>query len=226
MELCLLLKQGTQILCGVSEKAPPQSSSQKRVNSYRAIHPVPHFAPLAKPLLKELLAAVVNKMRLHLTDIMDLRINNRDQPVLNRRKPRPGEEAFTLVEVMVVMLLLTMLIVASGAGIMAMDRSSRRLADYTAAMAVAEAKMHSIRAASYLPPTSPFKTNTVYLTNSSSIALANAGTNFLVSGTVLSKIQPVAAGHLVTVTATFQEPNQSFSVTLQSVVNRYSGGEQ
>lgn len=157
---------------------------------------------------------------------MDLLIKKRNEPESNRGIPRLGGAAFTLVEVLVVMLLLTMLIVASGAGIMALDRSSRRVADYNAAMAVAEAKMHSIRAATYNPPTWPFKTNLVQLTNSSSIALAKSGTNFLVSGTVLSKIQPVSAGHLVTVTATFLEPNQSFTVTLQSLVNRYSGGEQ
>ncbi len=124
------------------------------------------------------------------------------------------------------MLLLTMLIISSGAGIMAMDKSSRRLADYTAAMAVAEAKMHSIRAATYIPPTAPFGATTVLLTNTSSIALAKAGTNFLVAGSVISKIQPVSAGHLVTVTATFEEPDRAISVTLQSLFNRYSGGTQ
>lgn len=160
---------------------------------------------------------------------MDLRIiNGRNRPgsVSNRETPRPGAGGFTLIEVMVVMLLLTTLLISSAAGLVAMDRSSRRLADHTAAMAVAEAKMHSIRAASYVPPTAPFGPSTVYLTNSSSIALAKAGTNYLVRGTVISKIQPVSSGHLVTVTATFQEPNQPISVTLQSVVNRYNGGSQ
>ncbi len=127
---------------------------------------------------------------------------------------------------MVVMLLLTMLIISAGAGIMAMDRSSRRLADYTAAMSVAEAKLHSIRAATYNPPTLPFASTNVLLTNVTSISLSREGTNFAVSGTVFSKIQPVAAGHLVTVTATFQEPSGPFTVSLQTLVNRYTGGQQ
>ena len=93
-------------------------------------------------------------------------------------------------------------------------------------MSVAEAKIQSIRAATYKPPTSPFGSSNVFLTNSSSIALSKSGTNFLVSGTVISKIQPVAAGHLVTVTATFQEPDRSISATVQTLVNSYTGGEQ
>ncbi len=157
---------------------------------------------------------------------MDMRTNNRHTPTAQRGSPQRQRNAFSLVEVLVVMVLLTMLIISAGAGIMAMDKSSRRLADYTAAMAVAEAKMHSIRAASYVPPTAPFGASTVLLTNTSSIALAIAGTNFLVSGTVISRIQPVSAGHLVTVTATFQEPERNISVTVQSLVNRYSGGTQ
>jgi type II secretory pathway pseudopilin PulG len=157
---------------------------------------------------------------------MDLQIENKSGPVLSRGVKKPSLGAFTLVEVLIVMLLLTMLVVAAGSGIMAMDRSSRRLADYTAAMSVIEAKIHSIRAATYNPPSYPFGTNILYLTNTSSVALSQAGTNFLVTGTVISKIQPVASGHLVTVTGTFSEPSQSFSVTLQSLVNRYSGGEE
>ena len=140
--------------------------------------------------------------------------------------PGPAQGAFTLIEVMVVMLLLTIMLISSAAGIMAMDRSSRRLADYTAAMSVAEAKLHSIRAATYNPPNSPFKSTNVWLTNTSAISLSKAGTNFLVSGTVVSKIQPVSAGHLVTVTATFQEPPRSITVSLQTLINRYTTGQQ
>jgi type II secretory pathway pseudopilin PulG len=148
------------------------------------------------------------------------------QSITRRFVSEAGEGAFTVMEVLVVMLLLAILIIASAAGIIAMDKSSRRLADYTAAMSVAEAKIQSIRAATYQPPASPFGASTVYLTNNSSISLAKSGTNFLVTGTVLSTIQPVAAGHLVTVTATFAEPDRSFSVSLQSLVNAYTGGEQ
>lgn len=124
------------------------------------------------------------------------------------------------------MVLLSILIISSAAGITAMDRSARRLADYTAAMSVVEAKMHSIRAASYSPPAFPFGSTTTFLTNNSFIALSKSGTNFMVTGTIVSKIEPVTAGHLVTVTGTFAEPSQSFSVSLQSVINRYTTGQQ
>ena len=49
---------------------------------------------------------------------------------------------------------------------------------------------------------------------------------FLVSGNVVSKVQPVAAGHLITVTGTFRAPYRPVSVTLQTVVNNFSGGQQ
>jgi type II secretory pathway pseudopilin PulG len=136
------------------------------------------------------------------------------------------QDAFTLVEVFCVMLLLGELIIAGTAGIIAMDRASRRLADYTAAMAVVEAKIHDVQAATYNPPTYPFGTNTLLLTNAASISINKAGTKLMVQGTVLTKIQIVGSGHLVTATATFQEPGLPLSVTLQALVNQYSGGQK
>src|SRR5438477_5739881 len=105
------------------------------------------------------------------------------------RTARFPEEAFTLIETMVVLLLVSLLIMAGLGSIFSMDLSSRRLADYTAAMAVVEAKIQDIRAATYKPPNSPFKTNTFYLTNTGSISLDKAGATFKVSGTIISEIK-------------------------------------
>lgn len=127
---------------------------------------------------------------------------------------------------MIAMGLLLIIIIATGAGITSLDRCTRRLADYTAAMSVVEAKMHAIRAATYNPPSSPFTASTVYLTSTSYVSLAKSGTNLLILGTIVSKIQPITSGHLVTVTGTFNEPGFSFTTSLQSVINRYTTGEQ
>lgn len=139
-----------------------------------------------------------------------------------------GSEAagFTLIEVMVVIGLTTILIVSTFGSILSMKINSSRTADYTAMMAIVEAKIQDIRVATYNPPNYPFGASTLYLTNSGSIALDKLGTTFYVPGTVVSKIEPVAAGHLITVTGNFFPPGVPISVTLQSVVNKYCGGQQ
>ncbi len=143
-----------------------------------------------------------------------------------RKQPAAPRSAFTLVEVMIIMALLLVLMISSSVSMLVLDRSSRRLADYTSAMALVEAKIYDIRAATYNPPSTSFSTNNVFLTNSVSIALDQAGQTFRIPGTIISKTEPVAAGHLVTVTGTFQTPGRPFSVSLQTVVNEYSGGQQ
>ena len=124
------------------------------------------------------------------------------------------------------MLLAALLIGAGFSAMYAMDHCSRRLADYTAALTVVDAKMQDIRAVYYNPPNYPFTANTVYVTNSDSIALNKAGTAFKVPGTLISKIEPVTGGHLITVTANFQEPRRPLTVSLQTAINKYSGGQQ
>ena len=122
---------------------------------------------------------------------------------------------------------LVMILIAVGMGtIFSMDLSTRRTADFNAALAVVEAKIEDIRAATYNPPSSPWSLSTVYLTNSSSVALDEAGVTFKVPGTLISKIEPAASGHLVTVTGTFNEPQRGLTVSLQTVVNKYSAGQQ
>lgn len=142
------------------------------------------------------------------------------------RRPCTLRAAFSLVEVLVVMGLAMILIVGGLGGLLGMNLCSRRTADYNAALAVVEAKVEDVRAATYNPPNSPWTSGTVYLTNSDSIALNQAGVTFKVPGTVITKIEPVGAGHLVTVTGTFTEPRRSLSVTLQTLVNKYSSGQQ
>jgi len=142
-----------------------------------------------------------------------------------RLGPRQSD-AFTLVETMVVMLLVTILMIAGFAGLYSMDLCSRRVGDYTAAMSVVSAKVQDIKAVYYNPPIYPFTATNVYVTNSDSISLDQAGTSFKVAGKLVSEIKPVTGGHLVTVIGTFKEPRGALTVSLQTVVNKYSGGQQ
>lgn len=138
-----------------------------------------------------------------------------------------GSRGFTLVEVVIVTALLGLMIIAGLGATMAMQAASKRLSEHTAARALVQAKLQAIRAASYKPPNSPFTAATVYLTNSASICLDKAGQKFLIPGTISAKIEPVPpAGHLVTVTGTFKAPDRTIRVQVDSVVNRFSGGQQ
>lgn len=134
--------------------------------------------------------------------------------------------AFTLLEVMVVMTLLMALIIGVAAAVSTGNTASKRLSEYTAAMAVVEAKMNDIRVATYNPPNSPFGSTALTFTGSSSIDLNESGAQFTVTGTVTTKTEPVTAGHLVTVTGTFQTRRTPITVTLQTVVNKFSAGQQ
>ena len=144
-------------------------------------------------------------------------------PVAAARK-----QAFTLIEVLVVMALVLILMTAGMGAILSMDLCTRRTGDYNAALSIVEAKIEDIRAATYNPPSSPWTSSTVYLTNNNSIALDQAGANFKVPGKVVSKIEPAVggSGHLVTVTGTFDEPKRVLTVSLQTVVNKFSAGQQ
>ena len=140
----------------------------------------------------------------------------------------PGAiQGFTLVETALTMALVVLLCVGTLGTILEMQVSSKRTADYTSAMAIAEAKLADIQAVWYRPPISPFIYGTVYVTNHDSIALDKAGTTFLIPGTVVSKIENQGRiGHLVTVTATFQTSGKPMTATLQTMINSYSGGQQ
>jgi hypothetical protein len=131
------------------------------------------------------------------------------------------------METVLAMGLTVLLCVSTLGAILEMQVSSKRVADYTSAMAVAEAKVQDIQAVYYNPPNSPFTLGTVYVTNQNSISLNQAGTTFQIPGTVISKIEYKGSlGHLVTVTATFNAKSKPVTATLQTVVNTYSGGQQ
>jgi prepilin-type N-terminal cleavage/methylation domain-containing protein len=135
------------------------------------------------------------------------------------------ETGFTLVEVMVVMALLTVLIVGCFGSILCMKLVARRTADFTAGMALAESKIHDIRAVLYSATNTIFSsTSTTTNINSVSVDLNSAGTTFQIPGTVISTIQPIAWGHLVTVSVIIRESRLNQTNTLQTVVNTYSGG--
>jgi len=131
-----------------------------------------------------------------------------------------------MAEALITMVLVLMLIISSISAIVFLGQSSGRVSDYTAAMAAVSGKLEAVRAASYRPPNSPFTAATVRLTNSALFALDKTGTNFLVSGSIVTEIKPVAGGHLATVTGTFKTPQRPLTVSVQTLINRYTGGEE
>ena len=133
--------------------------------------------------------------------------------------------AFTLIEVMASVALLSILVTTCGIGIFTMLTMTGRTADYTAINAVVEAKVQDIRSATYNPPNYPWGTNTIFITNANAVALDQSGVSFKVNGTVLSKIEPAGtSGHLVTVTGTFISSSRPITISIQTVVNKFSGG--
>lgn len=114
---------------------------------------------------------------------------------------------------------------------MFLNRSSSGLAAYVATTAAVEGEIEKIRALTYNPPSGVyFKSSVTRWTNKQAIFLNKAGSDLLVNGTVVAEIQPVGDsigdGHLVTVTGSFATPGKPTVVSLQTVVNRFSGGQQ
>jgi hypothetical protein len=127
---------------------------------------------------------------------------------------------------MLTMGLLMILIGSSMAVLLYLNQSAGRLADYTAAMAAVHGRVEDIRAVTYNPPNPPFYTATPFVTNCSvTMALGKNGTD-LESGTIVSTNTPSASGHLVTVTGTFQGRGTPIVITVQTLVNRFAGGQQ
>jgi prepilin-type N-terminal cleavage/methylation domain-containing protein len=139
-----------------------------------------------------------------------------------------GVRGFTLVEVMVTMFLLVILVTATLGSIASMQQSSTRVSYYNAAMAILEAKANDVRAVYYNPPNYPFTTgSTVTITNQYNVALNESATTFLIPGTLVTRIQYCGSmGHLVTITANFQASGLPLTASLQTFVNKYSGGQQ
>ena len=158
----------------------------------------------------------------------------RSSPRLQRGPLSPcigSAPAFTLIEVMITVALLLLLIASSFSVIMFLNRSSASLAGFVATTTAVQGEIEKFRALAYNPPSGNyFKSTTTRLTNNQAIFLSKAGTSLLVPGTVVAEIRPVGAsvgaGHLVTVTGTFATPGRPTVVTLQTIVNKFSGGQR
>ena len=140
--------------------------------------------------------------------------------------PRPAPSAaFTLLEVLIASGLLLGLVLASMNALFVMDNSARRLAEMTSAMALVQGKLEEVRTNVYNPPLAPFTANATVTSNAVSIALDKGGTQYLMPGSLLTRIEPVASGHLVTVSASFNGLGTPVKAQLQTVINKFSGGQ-
>lgn len=141
-------------------------------------------------------------------------------------KTNLGSAAFTLIEVMITTVLLVMLVTAGLYALAQLDRFSRRNAEYTSVMAVVAGTLEGMKALEYNPPQSPFGPDAVITTNETEIALSNDGKSYTMKGRVITRIEPVANGHLVTVSGFFTNWNLPYEVTLQNVLNSYSNPDE
>jgi hypothetical protein len=146
----------------------------------------------------------------------------------SRRSGAVSRRAYTLVEVLIALLLTIMLIASSLSAILFLNVRSARLAYYTEGATLVQRKMEAIQGTSYNPPNYPFTWTNVWITNHTKYGLDKGGTNLALASTIISKIEPVAAGHFVTVTGTFDAPtaNHPIVIQLQTVLNVFSGGQQ
>ena len=142
-----------------------------------------------------------------------------------QRQRRSVRTAFTLLEVLIASSLLLGLVLAGMNALFVMDNSSRRLAEITSAMALVQGKLEEVRTNDYNPPLAPFVASATVTSNAVSIALDKGGTQYLVPGTLTTRIEPVASGHLVTVSASFDAPGTPVKAQLQTVLNKFSGGQ-
>ena len=138
----------------------------------------------------------------------------------------PPTAAFTIIEGVITMALVGILFISAFAAIVFNAQASNRLADHMAVFAMVQSKLEAVRAATYKPPNTYFRTTTVWLTNAHAIALDKNGSNYIVTGTIITRIDPAISGHLVTVTGRFNTPRRQTVVEMQTVVNEFSGGQQ
>jgi type II secretory pathway pseudopilin PulG len=139
---------------------------------------------------------------------------------------RAASGGFTLIEAMITVVLLVMLVTAGMYALGQLDRFSRRNAEYTSVMSLVSGKMEGLKAVEYNPPVTPFGANTSFSTNETKIALSNDGESYAITGQIITRIEPVANGHLVTVTGRFTNWNKPYLVSLQNVLNPYSNPDE
>lgn len=131
-----------------------------------------------------------------------------------------------MIEVMITSVLLVMLVTAGLYALAQLDRFSRRNAEYVSVMAIVSGTMEGLKGVEYNPPVEPFGLTNRFSTNLTKIALSTDGTNYTMDGLVVTSIEPVAYGHLITVTGYFTNWNLPYNVTLQNVLNTYSNPDE
>jgi type II secretory pathway pseudopilin PulG len=143
-----------------------------------------------------------------------------------RRRVRIGQRGFTLLEVVIGIAMLLMLIVSAIGAITLLDRASRSQAEDTTALEIAQGKLEEFQATKYNPPVSPFVSSATWTTNQIILALNKTGTNTRAAGLLISKVEPVANGHLVTVSVKFTNMNVTpVTAQLQTLINHHSPGQ-
>jgi type II secretory pathway pseudopilin PulG len=139
---------------------------------------------------------------------------------------RAGQSGFTLIEVVIGIAMMFMLIVSAIGAITLLDRASRSQSEDTTALEVAQGKLEEFQATKYNPPASPFLSTTTWATNQVVLALNKTGTTNRAAGVLISKVQPVANGHLVTVSVVFTNMNLTpLTAQLQTLINQHSPGQ-
>jgi prepilin-type N-terminal cleavage/methylation domain-containing protein len=139
----------------------------------------------------------------------------------------PGHRAggFTLIEILVTLAMLLLLLIGALGTITLLDRSSRRQGQHTTALEVAQGKLDEFLSQVYNPPVPPYSSTNYYQSNWVTLAANKSGTATSTFASVISLVQPVLNGHVVTVTVSFTNYDQLVNVQLQTLINRHSGGQ-
>lgn len=118
-----------------------------------------------------------------------------------------------------------MLIIAGLGAVMFFDKLTRRMALQEAAVVIAEGQLEQFRSVNYTN-NAVFASSSYYQTNTVTFSLNDQGTTYSMTGRVVNYFQPVTAGHLLTSSVNYTQVNQRVSVSLQTLVNSYTGGQQ
>ena len=143
----------------------------------------------------------------------------------SRLRIRGGQRAFTIIEGLVVTFLSMLLVIAGLGAVMLFDKLTRRMALQEAAVVIAEGQLEQFRGVQYTN-TGVFTSSSYYQTNMVTFSLNDQGTRYSVTGRVVNFFQPVTAGHLITSSVDYTQINQRVSVSLQTLMNNYTGGQQ
>lgn len=149
----------------------------------------------------------------------------RAQAERTRARGRGAQSAFTIIEGLVVTFLSMLLVIAGLGAVMLFDRLTRRMALQEAAVVIAEGQLEQYRSVAYTNATT-FKSTSYFQTNMITFSLNDQGTRYSVTGRVVNYFQPVTAGHLITSSVDYTQINQRVSISLQTLMNNHTGGQQ